>query len=157
MRKIILPLMLFASANIYANSINLTGISHNQSVACSNQVYVEAKKGALLKEKPQSWARTVMKLKSNQYLCVVADAPISERWVLVKKVPLISDEAVCNNTNSEKCVPIADFQTKWRVEKPVGAECRLTSTIDKDQIFVVATGVCATGWIKAEAIRFFAD
>lgn len=164
MKKSILFLALFASVQAGADTLNngatsLKKISHNQTVSCGNQVYVKSKNGISLKEEPNNRARTVMKLKPNQYLCIVAGVSASKEWTLVKKVPLLvdHDKSACKGADKKGCNNIEDFPTPWKIRKPAGDKCQLTSMADDNQISVVATGVCATGWVKTKSIQTFAD
>lgn len=157
MKKKMLLLTLLVSATVVAKPVNSGKIAHHQTVSCGNQVYVQSSGGAVLKEKPDARSKTVMQLRNTQYLCVVGNVAESNGWTLVKKVPPAAG-AGCEDAGAKECLKMADFPSKWQVKKPSGSQCRLTTSFDEGgQLVVIASGVCATGWVKTKAVRFFAD
>lgn len=135
-------------------------LEYSKSLSCSNLVYLDVVNGAALKEYPVETSRTIMQLHNRQYLCVVMNNDANE-WVMVRKVPLLvkENQIKCEELGLPKgCTKIADFPTKWKITKPKGTWCKLKSRVNNTgQLVVFTQGVCATGWVKAEELRYFAD
>ena len=135
-------------------------LEYSKSLSCSNLVYLDAVNGAALKEYPVETSRTVMQIHNRQYLCVVKNND-ANTWIMVRKVPLLvkKNQIKCEELGLPKgCTKIADFPTKWKITKPKGTQCKLKSRVNNTgQLVVFTQGVCATGWVKAEELRYFAD
>ena len=138
---------------------------HKQIVYCRNLIYVKSG-GAALKAQPNEQAQTIMQLHGGQYLCWVSE--VEDRvagWLFVKKVPLAIQleqrSLSCKDIEGADCDKITDFPTKWLVDKPTGKDCELNFYQGElggvIYLPVIASGVCASGWVKDEATGFLGD
>ena len=150
--------------------------SHSKQATCGALVYLDAsERYTTIKAQPSQAAKSIAKLHDRQYLCVVKTDTEIPNWVLVKAVPFLNgrndlcplagDYTKMTKYDDAKCGEMANYPVVWLSKQHLSTKsCRLISKPDAEGIanggddsVVYTKGVCATGWLPAELIHYFAD
>ena len=164
---IIMCVMGLAQARPVFQTVDLS--AHSKQATCGALVYLDVpERYAAIRVKPNQNAKKIAKLRNRQYLCVVNNNADNSDWLVVKAVPFLggkntlcerpSDYPQTMDYQTSLCGQQANYTVVWMNKKhPSTKTCRLEQKIDEESIVWITKGTCATGWLPAKSVHYFAD
>lgn len=164
---IIMCVMGLAQARPVFQTVDLS--AHSKQATCGALAYLDVpERYAAIRAKPNQNAKKIAKLRNRQYLCVVNNNADNSDWLVVKAVPFLGGKnTLCERPSdypqnmdykNSLCGQTANYPVVWLSKKhPSTKTCRLEEKTDEESIVWITRGTCATGWLPAKSVHYFAD
>lgn len=133
-------------------------IKNESTNMCPTTAYINSGHEVVMKKNSSDQSEAIAIIQNGQYLCLLDDSFILDKWVKIKTVPLLKGVCDSNISDKEFCKTVGNFPIKWLSKQSHSFNCKLNFDIDEGgNGFFTTTGNCPTGWIEKKYINYIGD